>query len=635
MNKRYRTFASYLSKDLVWACAVLYFLMLAGVAVAALRIVSKEAVKNAENTLDSAIADVELELTEVKTPVDNLAWVVQEHLSDPDYMYEITRRLVSENKYIIGSAVAFEPGYYPEKGKYYAPYSYSEEGSEEIHSFQMGNDDYDYFSKEWYMLASLAGTGYWCEPYFDDGGGDQMMSTYSLPITDADGNLVAILTADISLNELTDDIEAVRPYANAYTVLLGHSGAFISHPEKERILVQSIFSVARDIGSRMIESIGESMVVGESGAQKFTDVNGKRCFGVYGPLLNGWSAGLVCPYADVFSSGNKIILIVFLVMTMGLILLYVFVRRIIRRATQPITEYAYTALNIAKGNFSAHIPEVDGTDELQHLRQSFTYMEKSINRYITELRTTTVENERYEGELGVAKDIQMSMVPKVFPSVEGLDMCALMQPAKEVGGDLYDYVVKDRKLYFVVGDVSGKGVPAALFMSTAKYTFHLLAGYVTAASQVMTLMNNAISDGNDTTMFVTMFVGVIDLDTLEMDYCNGGHNPIVVISPEGKAEFLSAKRNLALGVFQGFDYSSDSVRLSKGSRLVIYTDGVTEGENRAKDQYGEERLLEFCSSAAASTASSDFVRSLEESVHSFAAGNPQNDDITIMSILLK
>lgn len=624
-----------LSSYLIGACAALYLIALVASSIFSSRLVKREAVKSAENTLNGALSDIEVVLTEVKIPVENMAWVVKEHLDDPDYMFNITRQLVASNEYIIGSALAFEPGYYEEKGKYYAPYSFSEEGSEEINSFQMGNDDYDYFSKEWYMFPVLEGESYWCEPYFDEGGGNQMMTTYSLPILDDAGEVVAVLTSDISLSDLTDRIEAISPFENSYTMLIGHSGALLSYPDKSKLLNETIFGLARAAGQEDLEETAELMVAGESGSRDFVSAEGKRSFIVYGPLLNGWSAGIVCAYRDLFASAQSVGLAMVLAALLGLLLLYIFVRAIIKRKTQPITEFTYTALAIAKGNFSARIPEIGDTDELRHLRQSFLYMEKSINRYISELRTSNIANERYESELNIAKDIQMAMVPHTFPAHDVFDISADLHAAKEVGGDLYDCILKGDKLVFIIGDVSGKGVPAALYMAILKAAFHFIAKSNDDPQAILSTINDIFSEGNDTSMFATIFVGIIDLNTLEMRYCNGGHNPVMLIDPEGHSSFITARPNLAAGLFQGFPYVGESMQLTKGSRIVLYTDGVTEAENKSHDQYGEPRLLEMGASLEVGTSSESFVTSLLDSVRDFAAGYSQSDDITIMSVLLK
>jgi len=209
---------------------------------------------------------------------------------------------------------------------------------------------------------------------------------------------------------------------------------------------------------------------------------------------------------------------------------------------------------------------------------------------------------------------------------------ALLTPAREVGGDLYDFIRKDNRLHFAIGDVSGKGVPASLMMAITRATLHFMAGLDLSLHESLIRINNNVAESNSNDMFVTLFVARIDLETLRMDYCNAGHNHLVLFPPDGEPYFLAAKSNLAVGLFEDFPYETESIVLKPGTRIVAYTDGVTEAENAAMEQYGNERLLEEVGRMDSSMDSKAAVEQIYRSVLAFADGNPQNDDITIMSI---
>lgn len=315
----------------------------------------------------------------------------------------------------------------------------------------------------------------------------------------------------------------------------------------------------------------------------------------------------------------------------GLVVLFFACRRTIRRLSQPITELSESALNIAKGNFNAKLPEIKSQDEMLHLRDSFMYMQNSIADYIEELKVTTRANERMESELNVARNIQMGMLCNDFPP----QLYAVLHPAKEVGGDLYDFVLKGSTLYFSVGDVSGKGVPASLMMAITRASLRFVAGLNLPMEETMSRINNSVVDTNSNNMFVTLFVGRLDLTTGRLDYCNAGHNPIVVIPPDGDPYFLKAKPNLAIGLFADFPYEAESIDLKPGTRILAYTDGVNEAERADKSLYGNERLLAYAASEtvrSGNTSEREVAEGLMESVKAFADGNAQNDDITIMSV---
>lgn len=376
-------------------------------------------------------------------------------------------------------------------------------------------------------------------------------------------------------------------------------------------------------------------MAGRKGVRQFNNGNGNS-FAVFGPLENGWSAAIVCQYRDVLEKVLRMNSILVAVCLFGLLALFIFCHRAVKRLTQPITELTVSAMNMAKGNFHAQLADVDTNDEMRRLHDSFAYMQFTLNDYISELRLTTASNERFESELNIARSIQQNMVPHNFPQRSDFDLFALLQPAREVGGDLYDFVVRDNKLYFTIGDVSGKGVPAAMFMSITRILSNFILGLGQELDEVLGKINNTISDGNESGMFVTLFMGCLDLETGHLSYCNGGHNPLVVIPTNGaEPYFLPQKPNIALGVWPGFKFEMQEVDLEKGTRLLLYTDGVSEAERFDKSQYGNDRLLAWAKSSDNIEGEELACRNLLDDVQKFTAGNEQNDDITIMSIKLK
>jgi sigma-B regulation protein RsbU (phosphoserine phosphatase) len=587
----------------------------------------------AQQHLNRSILEIEQVITEVERAVDNLDWVVLQNLDDEKFLYQVTREIVQANPNIVGSAIAFEPGYYKGR-KYFSPYSFIGDQTHELRSIQLGNEDYDYPTLDWYQIPKLLGKPYWSEPYYDDGGGGQRMSTYSMPLKDEDGKIIGIMTADISLDWLSDWVNSIRPYRNSFTMMIGRNGSFIAHPDSTKVLNETIFTVAMDLPDTTAFQLGKDMLAGKRGMQRFS-LNGKDSFMVYGPISNGWSMGIVNLYGDIFSSVRRFNLFLVITLLLGLIGMFIGCRNMIRRLTMPIVEFTNSAMTIAKGNFQAMIPEVETQDELKKLRDSLDYMQRSINEYIGELKTTTASNERYESELNIAREIQMSMLPQNFPQREDCSLFAMVQPAKEVGGDLYDFVSVGDSLFFLVGDVSGKGVPAALFMAIARAAFRFIGALGLPMREVVRRVNDCLCDGNTNEMFVTLFAACLDLKTGDMVYCNAGHNPIVLIGPDGKSSFLQAKPNLAAGLFEGFPYEDEQIHLERGTRLVLYTDGVTEAERSDKVQYGEEKLLKWAAGLNPLTSSHAAVQDLFAHVKKFTAGADQNDDITIMSLLWK
>ncbi len=256
---------------------------------------------------------------------------------------------------------------------------------------------------------------------------------------------------------------------------------------------------------------------------------------------------------------------------------------------------------------------------------------KDLQKAYEQLEETTTAKERIESELRIARDIQMSMVPSIFPEREGLDLYASMTPAREVGGDLYDYLLENDTLYFCLGDVSGKGVPASLFMAQAIRLFRALAKQHQMPAAIATRLNEELTEKNDNGMFVTMFIGQMNLTTGHLYFCNAGHNPPVIGGDEQHGSFLEMEPNAPIGLWPGIDYIGEEIETIKGRPLFIYSDGLNEAENKNKEQFGDERMLDILRHTVFKNAR-QVVETLKKEVERHRDGAEANDDLTIMCI---
>ena len=252
-----------------------------------------------------------------------------------------------------------------------------------------------------------------------------------------------------------------------------------------------------------------------------------------------------------------------------------------------------------------------------------------------QLEETTAAKERMESELRIARNIQMSMVPSVFPDIKGLDMYASMTPAKEVGGDLYNYLLLDDKLYFCVGDVSGKGVPASLFMAQATRLFLTLAKQEMSPAEICARMNDALSgDDNENNMFVTFWLGLVDLTTGHLSFCNAGHNPPVIGCGGDDVTFLKMQPNVPIGVLPGMDFEGEEMDTIKGRPFFIYTDGLNEAENKEKEEFSDARLIEILRNTSFSS-SKQLIEKLRAEVEAHRNGAEPSDDLTMMCLYIQ
>ena len=248
-----------------------------------------------------------------------------------------------------------------------------------------------------------------------------------------------------------------------------------------------------------------------------------------------------------------------------------------------------------------------------------------------QLETTTTAKERMESELRIASNIQMSMLPSVFPEIDGIDMYASMTPAKEVGGDMYNFIREGNKLYFCIGDVSGKGVPASLFMAIVTRGFRTLALTGKSPAEIATRLNYELTENNDEGMFITMFICRLDLETLQLEYCNAGHNPPIIGDAANQFTFLDVIPNAPIGLWPGLEFEGEEMQLQGNQRLLLYTDGLNEAENRQQEQYGEDRIIQLLTSHSSNNCH-DIIEDLKSDTDLFRDGAEQNDDLTMLAI---
>lgn len=632
--KSFRSFAKRLSMNILLIVSILFVVSLVIVAFSSHYLMSEEAEKTSSYVLQSTILDVEKDIQSVESSILSMSWVVEENRTDEDYMYHIVRKIVDENDIIVGCAIAFDSCCF-EGRHYFAPYCYRDEDSSRIVSMQLGTEQNNYFTQEWFDVPHVTGKDHWSEPYFDEGGGKIMMTTFSHPLKDNSGKVYAIFTADISLEQISKKVSSIHPYEHSHSTLVSAQGHYLSEGWEAGLREETVFTTAEKVDDPRVMEISNSMMAGDSGTMRYSN-KGQVGFAVYGPLSNGWSMAITCEYRDVLERTSKMHMILIIVGIIGLLVMFIICYKRISQLTQPITEFSVSASNMAKGNFHAIIPEVKSNDEIKRLSKSLLWMQDSINKYIAKLSKTTTANERMESELSIAQKIQAGMLPRNFPEDSRCDIYAYLEPAREVGGDLYDFLVKDDEyLRFAIGDVSGKGVPAALVMAITCATCRFFSGLGLPMNELVIRLNHFLSQSNDYNMFVTFFMGRINLETKTFEYCNAGHNPLVVIppSPNEKPYYLKAQTNIALGVFDGFEYKMETLALAPGTKLLLYTDGVTEAENISKEQFGEERLLEILSMPEIrNMKSKEIIETVCNEMHKFTGGNEQNDDITILAI---
>jgi sigma-B regulation protein RsbU (phosphoserine phosphatase) len=626
-----KSLSARLSLWIVLFAALVFFASLGFMFVESRKTVRQEAESRASQVLESTVLRVNGLLDRVVVATNNLEWLVLRHLDSPDSMFVYARCFLENNPDLNGCSIAFEPYFFKDRGRYFSAYSYNDNGN--IFVTQEGNDQYEYFYMDWYQLAKLLDHPCWTEPFFDFNSQDiyskEMITSYCKPIK-KQGQYVGTIAVDLSLKWLSNTVSSVKPYPNSYSIMIGEGGTYFVHPDTTKLFYQSIFTPMMETSDTTLTALGHAMQRGEEGMKEFS-IDGERCYVFYKPLgSTGWSVAIVCPESDIYGGYNRLQSTVACIAFIGLLIMLLMFRRIVGKELRPLEELASQTEAIASGNFEMPLP-VDGrTDEIGQLTQSFDNMQHSLVNYIEELKKTTIQKATIQSELKVASDIQMSMVPRIFPAFpnrKDIDLYASMIPAKEVGGDLYDFFVQDEHLYFCLGDVSGKGVPASLFMAVTRNLFRIEAQQGLTPAKVAEQINLFLTKDNDTGMFVTMFIGVADLQTGRLDFCNCGHNPPII-----DGQFIQIEdNNQPLGLWEEAPFLGETIEDIRGKQILLYTDGLNEAENHEKEQFGDSKLLELMADTT-NLSSREIVDMLKKSVEEHRSGAIPNDDLTLMCL---
>lgn len=600
----------------------------------------KKVEENARNLSLATVYRIEAVLASAKQAPEVFARASEKGACDSEHMLNVLESMTESNAEAFGMAAAYEPYAFDGTKAAYAPYFYKTGG--EVKKAELSDGNYDYFSKDWYQIPEETGRPYWTEPYFDEGGGNIMMSTYSVPfysVTDGRKVFKGVVTADISLEGLRDIISSIKILDTGYAFLISRNGAVVTHPNTEMIMNETIFSVAEAREDIKLREIGRKMISGGSGFVGYRSfVTGKMCWMYYTPVPStGWSLAILFPQDEYFADIARLRDMSALAGMAGVAFLLVVVTFIARSISRPIKEMARAAEVIATGNLDAPLPAVESNDEVGKLAEAFHYMSRSLKEYIAQLTETVAAKERIQSELNIARKIQMSMLPKKFPETDGkekVDVYALVNPAKEVGGDFYDFhFIDDDRMCFVVGDVSGKGVPASLFMAVTKTFLKATVSREQSPEKVLSIVNTELSSQDDQSLFVTVFFGIINIKTGEVFYANGGHNSPMVVGRDGRSVFLKPIGGMVMGVMPGLDFDMGTFVLARGETLFLYTDGVTEAMNEAREQYSEERLEHILKKSAGHN-SMGTIEAVLSDVKAFTGSAPQSDDITMFAIKL-
>jgi len=605
------------------------------------RMLLRRVEQNARNLAMATVYRLNTVLASVEKVPQDLAIFLESTALEGGELIKVLGKSVEGSAEVFGAAIAFEPYAYSANSLCFAPYFCKRDGR--LSFSYLDCETYRYFYWDWYQLPKLLRRPVWSEPYYDEGGGNIVMSTYSVPFYEGEGDersFLGVVTADVSLSWLQSYVSGIRIAQSGYAFLISKNGTFVTHPDQGLVMNQTIFTLAEARRDPRLRAIGRDMIAGKTGFVPFTSIlTGKRCWMVYAPLpSNGWSLGVLFPQEELMADVTRLNRRVLLLAIGGFILLFVVIVVLSRTITRPLRSLAGATDRIASGDLDGPLPSIRSRDEVGTLAASIASMQEALKQYIQELTETTAAKERIESELKIARDIQMGIVPKLFPpfpSREELDIYADLVPAREVGGDLYDFFFLDgQTLCLTVGDVAGKGVPAALMMAVTQTLVKGKAAPGMSPEAIVRGVNHDLSQDNPSVTFVTLFLALLDVRTGRLRYCSAGHNPPYLLRSQGEVKPLPLTGDTVLGVMEELVYHAREVTLSPGDALFLYTDGITEAMNQEGELFGDQRLAQalkgLCTQDARPLAQGVF-----EAVEGFVQGAEQADDMTVVALRFK
>jgi len=488
--------------------------------------------------------------------------------------------------------------------------------------------------EEWYLAAKARNKPLWLAPSrvrTDDG---VPVTRCAVPIL-RDETFLGAVAFDLAV-ELLQRYVAETKVEGGYCMLVDGTGLLIAHPQEGFAMHESLEGLAARHGVAQLEAMGEKVAAGQAGIIEMEDFHTMLpSFVTFAPLSSaGWSFAAVVPQQQIIAPVREWFRRDMAVMLGGLGVIILCMLLVSFRITRPIGALARAARELARGNLQARVHGVRSRDELGEFARAFNGMVRALREHVAALTRETAARRAVESEMQIAREIQASLLPRVFPRRREFDLHAMNVPAREVAGDFFDFfLLSEEVLAFLIADVSGKGVPAALYMAVTRTVIRDQAMGGATPADVLTRANRLLAQDNERTMFVTLFFGHYHLRTGRLVYANAGHNPPCVGSADGRVRRLDGSTGPILGVFGDKTYEQREARLGPRDSIVLYTDGVTEAMDAADRQFSMEHLERIIAGNPA--ASPEEVCGLVvQSVENYRA-HPQQDDVTVLVLRRK
>jgi sigma-B regulation protein RsbU (phosphoserine phosphatase) len=487
------------------------------------------------------------------------------------------------------------------------------------------------------ILSQLARApqGFWCQPYYCPEDSSNLLISYYLPVYNQQNDTIGIVAGDINLKFLSNVISNIPIKKNGFAFIIAKEGDFLTHPNEDWVMKKNIFEIDSRIFTDNRQEYIEDLESNQTGSGfAYPEMlNYEKSWFYFAPVVaTNWKVIIVIPTNELFNELDGIFEEIVLVSVVGIMLILLIIIFLFKRMFSPLSQ---AVKSIQRFSFGDHSLRRRGRkNEIELLNESLQALQDQYGTYMREQLQVRKDKRKYEKDLKSAKEIQRTIIPQDFSVLskhKEIELYAILKPVESIGGDLYDFFFIDEKhLLFTMGDVSGKGIPAALFMAVANTMIKSKSTELSAAG-IVDSVNQELSKENSNQHFLTLFLGILDIETGILDYCNAAHNYPFLLGKSKGIKQLEHTHGLPIGVYSNKSYESDSIVLSKGETLVLYTDGVTDCKNPLDEFYGQQRLLSYLQGAI-DYPSKLLVDNLMEDLKGFKSNAKQADDISVMAI---
>jgi sigma-B regulation protein RsbU (phosphoserine phosphatase) len=560
---------------------------------------------------------------------------IRDDLREQD-LYALLSLNAGRNPLLYGAAMAFEPYAFRADLQLFSPYVYDSD----LKQIDIGAVAYDYTDGnwEWYSAVKESGQALWTAPYFDTGAGNLAMTTYSHPMF-RDGEFYGVTTVDLRLDELSREIAS--QLNNEKFMIVSPGGTFVSHYRPELALNSSLADFSAQQSSPQYQAVADSIMQGASGlgivSGLFLDdalVPGNTWI-FHTPIPStGWMLATLHSESDLTQPLREQINIALLGLSLTILLIFVLVWLMSSRIARPIKKLEAAVSDVARGKLDTHIENIRSLDELGRLSIGFNRMLKNLKKQIDIQSQQEAAQKLLEREWQMARETQRSLLPTEFPAFpdrKEFELHAVNLAANHVAGDFFDFfLINPRTLMFVIADVSGKGMSAALVMAVTRTIVRDLAQSGKTPADILRETNERLRDSQKGAAFVTIFLGSYTISTGRIVYANGGHVPPFLITKNGTVTSVGEATGTIVGMLENQEYRNAELRLQHGETLLLYTDGFPEARSKSGEFFGTGRVRSFLQHHTGSSVTALCEAALRE-INAFQNQNLA-DDITLLAL---